>query len=91
MIRLIDTMMFQPLWTSHSPVARYETCVRSNRTNRLDRIETRLIFGEHVVISNFLSDLKKNDLYACHKRSYSFFFPETVELIAMMSTWKIRR
>ena len=53
---LTDTMMFQLLWTSHSPVARYETCIRSNRTSRADRIETRLIFGEHVVISNFLSD-----------------------------------
>ena len=73
MIRLTDTVIRQ-VWTSHSPVARYETCIRSNRTSRVDRNETRLIFGEHVVISNFLSEVK-NIFISVHIPS---FFSETV-------------
>ena len=74
MIRVTDTVVFQ-VWTSHLPFARYETCIRSNRTSRVDRIETRLIFGEHVVVSSFPVRSKTIIFISVHIPS---FFPETV-------------
>ena len=82
MIRLIDKVisMFQ-VWTSHSPVARYETCITSNRTSRVDRIETRLIFGKHVgVINNFLSEVKQVISISIHIPSFFFLRQSSLQL-----------